>query len=442
MTRRKSGMTPLLISGAMLLLAEGAALAAQYADNLHAVVVAALAAGLIWAAAAIGLRHGLAARRGAFAVVLAVAALLRIGALAMPAYLSNDVNRYVWDGRVAAAGINPYRYVPSDPHLAFLRDATIYPNINRSEYARTVYPPVAQMLFLFATRFGESRRAMRLAMVLVEAVGIWAMLRVLREVQRPREEILLYAWHPLPVFEIAGSGHVDAAVVAFVALALWTATGGRRALAGAALAAASLVKFFPVVLLPGLWRPRPANRGDWHFLAAFAAVVVLCYLPYLGVGARVLGFLPGYVREENLASGSGFWLLDIANLVWALPAPVYLACALAVMGGLAVTALARAVEPAATLRWAAVLAFAATVALSPHYAWYFVWLVAVLCPAPWWPAFWPTIAAFLLYWHPQPGRIPLWAGFTIYGGFAILALADLARRSLFPGARHDASPAR
>ena len=122
---------------------------------------------------------------------------------------------------------------------------------------------------------------------------------MLRAAGAPRERILLYAWHPLPVWEIAGSGHVDAAVVAFVALALAAALTGRRAWSGAALAAGTLVKFLPLVLVPALWRPARSALGDWRWPAAFVTLIIAAYLPYLGVGSSVLGFLPGYVAEEN-----------------------------------------------------------------------------------------------------------------------------------------------
>jgi hypothetical protein len=122
-------------------------------------------------------------------------------------YLSDDVYRYIWDGRVQAAGINPYRYIPTDADLAPLRDETVFPNINRNNYAPTIYPPVAQMLFLAATRVGETVSAIRLVLVAVEAIGIAALFVVLRATGAPRENILLYVWHPLPVWEIAGSGH-------------------------------------------------------------------------------------------------------------------------------------------------------------------------------------------------------------------------------------------
>ncbi len=419
----------LLLLALLLLAGEAFGLAAQLDRDLTRFVFAALLQGAVWAVAAIVVTGG-AGGRAALALILATAVLLRVGALAAPVYLSDDIYRYIWDGRVQAAGINPYRYIPTDTHLAPLRDAAIFPNINRNNYAPTIYPPVAQMLFLAATRFGETVPLMKLMLVVVEAIAIGALLLVLRALGAPRENILLYAWHPLPVWEIAGSGHIDAAVVAFVSLALAGAVSGRRVWSGAALAAATLVKFFPLVLAPALWRPTKSNLGDWRWLAGFIVVVVAAYIPYLGVGPRVLGFLPGYVAEENLVSGNGFWAVELVNCAIPVPVAAYLALAATVMAGLAIGALARPAGPLASLPWATALGTAATLFASPHYAWYFVWLVALLCVAPWWPAFWPTLTAVLLYWDPKTGHIPLWVGFTIYGGFVILGCVDIARRSV------------
>jgi hypothetical protein len=414
---------------ALLVLAgEGFGLVAQFDHDLNRFIIAALLQGAVWAIAAIVVARGTA--RPSLTLILATAVLLRLGALTAPVYLSDDIYRYIWDGRVQAAGINPYRYIPTDANLAPLRDAVVFPNINRNNYAPTIYPPAAQMLFLAATRFGETVPAIKLVLVAVETIGIGALLLVLRTTGAPRQNILFYAWHPLPVWEIAGSGHIDAAMVAFVALALAAAVSGRRARSGAALAAATLVKFFPLVLVPALWRPFTSNRGDWRWLSAFAAVLITAYLPYVGVGWRVLGFLPAYMTEEKLTSGGGFWLLDVINRAVPVPVMAYLAASAAVMAGLAVGALRRSQDARASLLWAMALGIAATVLASPHYAWYFVWLVALLCVAPWWPAFWLTLTAVLLYRQPEAGHIPLWAGFTIYGGFAILGCVDIAWRSV------------
>jgi alpha-1,6-mannosyltransferase len=431
-------LLPLLAS--LLLAGEAAGLAAQFGRDLTAFIIVAVLQGIVWAAAAAVVTRS-TDRRPALALILGTAILLRLLALSAPVFLSDDINRYIWDGRVQAAGINPYRYIPTDPDLARLRDEAIYPNINRNNYAPTIYPPVAQMLFLLANRVGETVLAVKLVFVVVEAVGIGALLLILRAAGEPREHILLYVWHPLPIWEIAGSGHIDGVVVAFAAMALAAAVNGRRAWSGAALAAATLVKFFPLVLAPALWRPAKSNLGDWRWLAAFIAVIIAAYLPYIGVGSRVIGFLPGYVAEENLVSGTGFWVLDMIRRAAPVPLAAYLGLSIAVMAGLTIGALRRPANPRSSLPWATALGTAALFFASPHYPWYFVWLVALLTAAPWWPAWWLTLAAVLLYWDARTGHMPFWVGFTVYGGFVILGAVDMARRFLFaargPEARHD-----
>src|SRR6267378_3268258 len=101
--------------------------------------------------------------------------LFRLSLLFSPPYLSDDIYRYIWDGRVQAAGINPYRYIPADSALAQLRDKEIYPQINRKDYARTIYPPAAEALFFLTTRISETVTWMKATMVLFEALAVWAL---------------------------------------------------------------------------------------------------------------------------------------------------------------------------------------------------------------------------------------------------------------------------
>jgi alpha-1,6-mannosyltransferase len=427
--RRAARSKPLVLLAGLLLAGGAGGVAVQFDRDLTAFVIVALVQGAVWAVAAALVLRG-RDQRPALALILGTAVLLRLIALAAPVFLSDDINRYIWDGRVQAAGINPYRYVPTDPELEPLRDPLIFPNINRNNYAPTIYPPVAQMLFLVASRFGETAPAVKLVFVTIEAVGIGTLLFILRTAGRPPEHILLYAWHPLPVWEIAGSGHVDAGVVTFTVLALAAAISGRHVWSAVALAAGTVIKFFPLVLVPALWRPTKSNSGDWPLPAAFIAIIVAAYLPYIGVGSRALGFLPGYLAEENLGSGSGFWLLCIARRAITIPLTAYLGLAVSVMAGLAIGALRRRPEPRSCLNWATALGTAALFFASPHYPWYFVWLVALLTAAPWWPAWWLTLAAVLLYWDHKTGNIPSWVGFTLYGGFVILCAVDIVWRTV------------
>ena len=395
-----------------------AATAAQVADALHPNLVLTLAQSLVYLGAVLLLLRGAPIGMG---WVLTIAVLLRLTVLFLPPFHSTDIYRYVWDGRVQGAAINPYLYVPNDAALTWLRDPAVWPRINRADYAPTIYPPAAQALFFLITRLSAGVIGMKVVWVMLEGATAWAIVHLLDHLRLPREQLLIYAWSPLAIWETAGAGHVDAAMAALVALAVLARMHNRDGLAGLALGLAVLVKFLPLVILPALWR-----RWDWRLPACFAATVVLGYLPYLGAGAKVLGFLPRYAGEEGFQDGTGFWIARLIGEVTGTPIPslAYLAGVACVMGGVALaTVLNGAVAP---LKGALVLAATAMVALSPASPWYFLWLVPFLCGAPTLPVLGLTAASPLLYW--ANARTVPWMSDVLYGGMCVMALATLLLR--------------
>jgi len=326
-------------------------------------------------------------------IAVAFAILFRLSILFAPPYLSDDIYRYVWDGRVQAAGINPYRYIPAAPELAHLRDETIYPKINRKDWAHTIYPPVAQVVFLLTTRISESVTWMKATMLLFELITIWAVAQLLTLLGRPRQLLLMYAWHPLVVWEFAGSGHVDAISICFIALALLAWQKRSDLGAGVALACATLVKLFPVVLVPAILK-----RDRWLIAPILAVTIIAGYLVYLSVGpAAVFGSLPGYTQERGLFTGQQFYALSLAHkLGLELPSLAYLIAVMLVMSALGLWVLVRG-RSEDYLKHALVLATATTVLFAPHFSWYFCWLALFLCFTPRLSIFYLTIASLLLY---------------------------------------------
>ena len=406
---------------ALLVAAHGAAVGFQLADDLHLTVAFVLIEGLIYAASAWMIVTGrMTLSVGA---ILTTAALLRISILPLDPYHSTDIYRYIWDGRVQAAGINPYLYIPVDTALSALRDTAIWPNINRADYAHTIYPPAAEALFFLATRVSESVVGMKTVLVLFEAGAIVGLLRLLDAEKLPRQRILLYAWCPLPIWEFAGSGHVDAAMLACIVVAALLRRRGADVAAGVALSLAVLVKLFPLVLLPAFWR-----RWEWRLPLAGAVTVALFYGFYSAAGWRVLGFLPGYLGEEGVSDGRGFWLVSAlaraSGLV--IPAPIYFAAAAIAMIALALTMAAAPPSPDRVLPNALALAAAAMFLLSPAYPWYFCWLTPFLCFAPSAPVIWCVGCAFLLHWSMP--REAAWTTDLFYGGAVATAAIDYARR--------------
>ncbi len=338
--------------------------------------------------------------RSTFAIVLAFAVLLRAAVLFQPPILSSDMYRYIWDGRVQAAGINPYRYVPAVPQLASLRDQEIYPHINRRDYAHTIYPPVAQIWFFAITRLSETVAWFKAALLGAEGVTIWALARLLGSFGLSRARVLIYAWNPLVLWELSATGHVDALMITLVTLALLARRSGRDSLTGVWLACAVLVKFIPLVLFPALYR-----RWNWKMPLTAAAVIAAGYLIYCSVGLGVFGFLPGYAKEEGLATGDYFLLL-LANSILPgirLPVPAYFAFTACLLGLLAVWALfRRSTDERAFLLAAAVLVFVFTFLLSPNYPWYWTWVIPFLCFLSWrmlGPFLYVTVAALVRYGH-------------------------------------------
>lgn len=331
--------------------------------------------------------------RAALLLVLGVAGAARLALLPAAPTLSTDAYRYVWDARVARAGISPYAYPPEAPEVGHLRDAEIYPRLNHPTW-RTIYPPGAQALFRAVHWLRpDSVLAMKIALGLIEAIGVAALIGMLGALGVSRTRAVIYAWNPLVLLEGWGSAHLDATVVAAVVGAIWAQAAGRHALAGGLLGAGTLLKLYPAALLPLLMGP-----GALAALGAFAAVLALGYAPAAGGGLSVLGSLPRYLSEEYFNPGLLRTLVDVPGLsVGALAAWVF-------WQG---TRRREAPLPARTLP-----VIGGYLLLSPNlFPWYALWLVPVLAAVPSlpWIAFTGTVAMAYTFFLEEPWAIPWWA---------------------------------
>jgi hypothetical protein len=275
------------------------------------------------------------------------AGLIVAGVLALPAaslthssQISDDLYRYAWDGRLQAAGVDPYRYPPDAPQLQRFRDAWLWPTaatcvllhkkvdaadpqhactrINRPG-VRTIYPPAAEGYFVLAHWLPGPPRDHKLqldaAILSAALTGLLAF--GLKRTGRDPLAAAYYSFGPLAGLDIAGDAHVDvlAAVFGVGALLLVTlkprASGRTGVLVGLAIA----VKLYPVLLLPALLRRGGGRQGALRLVAGAAGVLVLGYLPHvIAAGTHVLGYLPGYLHEENYDSGTRFLLLGLLGL--------------------------------------------------------------------------------------------------------------------------------
>ncbi len=354
--------------------------------------------------------------------------------------LSTDLYRYLWDGRLAVAGVSPYRYPPDAPELSAFRDARVYPRLNHVDW-RTVYPPGAQLLFAALARVAPDRAgAFKLAVTGFDLLTLALLVGWLRALGRPPTWALLYAWHPLVVVELAGSGHLDAVPVAASVAALWAATRGRSTLAGALLGAGAAVKLYPLLLLPAVWRARPVRVA-----AAALTVLGAAYAGHAGEGWAVLGSLGRYLGHEEF-NGAVRAILE-RLLGWMGPSGA-VAARLLPLAGLAALAVAVAIagRPAEPSRRALWLVGGYLLAIPNLFPWYALWIVPLLAAHPLWPWGYLSCAVALTYavFYQPVWAIPGWVVAAEFGplavGLGLLAwpyLPSRALRRLTPG-RHAA----
>ena len=351
------------------------------------------------------------------------AVVFRLCGLAGGPIYEDDFYRYLWDGyRFAQAG-TPYGVAPE----AFFTDPTvpaafqrILDQVNYPELP-TIYGPVTELLFLaaYGLRPG-SVAALQILVVIVDLVAVGLLLRL-----APPRAVLLYAWCPLVIKEVAFTAHPDIAAVGLLLGAVALGRRDRLRAAAVCLGLAVGAKVLAALLVPFvLVRARPS---DW---AVFAAVLAALYAPFVWQGGTDLATLLVFARAWEF-NAAVFGLLS----PW-MPAPLArAACGAALACGLAWYYARYRKEPATVPRgdWI----YGALLALWPVVnPWYLLWLLpfAAIRPSAWaWTA---SVAVLLAYvtglnlddLHMDPFAHPAWVRPVEYG-LILLALAYDARRS-------------
>lgn len=349
-----------------------------------------------------------------------------------PAVLSNDMYRFIWDGRVQHHGINPYRYPPGDEALQSLRDDRIYPHINRKT-ARTLYPAGAQLFFraVYALA-GDSVTGFKSIMAVCDISALAVLAALLKTTGRDPNRLLIYAWNPLVVFEIAYSGHLEGITVLLMAGAFYLGTRGGKLWGALLLALSSAVKLYPALLLPALLNRGDRVKGPAIFIGAFG----LLYLPFTAAGPKMTGFLPVYLKNPYESFNLGLKSL----IMHFFPGVSYYTLSLLFIAGLLAAALViffKEKDSDGMLRYALVLTgwlmLLMPAALHP---WYVILIIPFLAfyPNAAWLLFSCTVSlSYLKYAAPQ-GIMPAWVLLCEYLPLAALLVCGYFYPRLAGGA--------
>jgi hypothetical protein len=340
-------------------------------------------------------------------IIIFLAIIFRLGLIAPdPVVLSKDMYRYIWDGRVQQNGINPYLYPPGADELENMRDDKIFPNINRKDYP-TLYPAGAQLFFrIFYILVGDSVTGYKSIMVFFDILTLLVLAALLHTWGLNLSRIIVYAWNPLVIFEIAYSGHLEGLAVFLMLAAFYLYAIHKKIPAIIMLALSAAVKLYPALLLAALLNRKDRIKG----IITFSATIMLLYLPFVGAGGKVSGFLPVYLKNPSESFNLGLKYL----VMYLIPGLDYYRLSLLYIIALAIAGLVvflKDKEDIAVLRYAYILTGLLLILMPASlHPWYVILIIPflVIYPSPAWLMFTCTVAlSYLKYTSPQ-GIMPTW----------------------------------
>ncbi len=327
---------------------------------------------------------------------------------------SDDLHRYVWEGRVQLAGYNPYTITPDDDALTHLRDSS-WALLNHKDYP-AIYPPLAQLECRVVAWAWPTVQAIKTVHVAFDFAAVVVLGMWLAQIGRPAHWAILYGLCPLTLTAFGVEGHIDSLMLFCLCAAGLANARGRRFTCATFIAAGILAKLIPIVVLPWLaWRDRRA--------AVVCVLVVMAgYLPYLDAGTGLFTSLTRFAGDTAML-GLGHDILSVwMGGVWARRVG---GC---VIGVTCLLLARRRTDPATYMLGAmgVVVVFMPIV----HY-WYVTWILMTLPFVP--RASWLVLAAAMVFYFDAFGqqattgqwRILPWVAMWIYGPFVVAWFAEL-----------------
>ena len=198
--------------------------------------------------------------------------------------LSDDVYRYLWDGKLLLEGISPFQFTPKEwlTENPLYDIEGLYPFLNSKDYY-SVYPPVQQVIYVLVNAIaGQSILlkliTLRLLVILVEFGSTILILKLLKHYKRHMAELMLYGLNPLVIIEFTGNLHGEVFMVFFMLLFLWFWVSNRILLGSIAFGLAILTKLLPLMFLPAILLKMKWNRG-LVFVILVGLITVIGFYP-------------------------------------------------------------------------------------------------------------------------------------------------------------------
>ena len=233
--------------------------------------------------------------------LLGVAVLARLFLLTVDPYTSNDVTRYLFDGKIALEGFDPYRIAHDAPVLAELKNIWQPPE-EHAAYV-TLYPPLALGLFSFAASFGvESAVLVWKVMVTFASIAILLIGFHLLQYYKLNKHLPLLALSPILILETGEGIHLDAFSALAILCAMYFWNHQKLLAVGTVIGIGALVKFLPLVLLGPMFLLVKNWRDRVKLISGFLLVVGMGYAISFYLGLSPIGSVGVFFEKWRFGS--------------------------------------------------------------------------------------------------------------------------------------------
>jgi alpha-1,6-mannosyltransferase len=265
-----------------------------------------------------------------FSFWLKTALILRGGLIfAMPNF-SDDIYRFIWDGRLINMGINPFDFKPvyyfENKLYTDVLTPELYQFLNSKNY-HTVYPSVCQAFFSFAVYiFPKSIYGATLVIKTIVCsfdIGSIFLIKKLLDsnpikTQNPKLKTLMYALNPLIIIELCQNIHFEGVAIFFFLLAIFLIQKNKMVWGSIAFSLSIATKILPLMFLPFFLKNLGWRKAIGYYLM-IGIFTLLIFLPLYNAT-----FLPNLKSSIDLYNKKfefnasiyylvrevGFWIRD------------------------------------------------------------------------------------------------------------------------------------
>jgi alpha-1,6-mannosyltransferase len=244
--------------------------------------------------------------------------------LSKPPIWSDDVFRFMWDGRLSLEGFNPYQFTPTswiELHPASPDMTQLYARLNSQEYF-SVYPPLKQLFFHLSAWLSPKSVAgqiyilkgiLLIGLIFTAGVGHF----FIRDTGREPKVLFLLLFNPLLLTESLVNLHFEGWQLGFLLLSVWLLLRN-KSLIGSALAfsMACLVKLLPLLFLPFIMKYLGLKKG-LYFSAISILITILAFLPWVNLSLlyHILDSINLYFQHFEF-NASVYYIIRTLGFMW------------------------------------------------------------------------------------------------------------------------------